>query len=242
MSITLDQILALVGKLDDASGETTPRQRFRGYLEENVKEIGQLRDYVEESLRNRGDQYNRSLQDLVNHIGHFLGFEVVFGRYSGVRDQIGFDGLWKSPTGFRIVIEVKTSETYSIKTATLVGYVNDLIPEEIPSWDAGLGLYVVGRPDPEVRQLENSVLAEKRTGQIRIISAESLLSLAEMMNEYDVSHDDIMDVLRPSGPTINSIVDLMARLVAQPKEPPVVKETAPELKVGGRLLADPRKI
>ena len=35
------------------------------------------------------------------------------------------------------------------------------------------------------------------------------------MNEYDVSHDDVLAVLRPSKPTIAPVVDLMARLVAQ---------------------------
>jgi len=99
----------------------------------------------------------------------------------------------------------------------LVGYVDSLISEkEVPNWDNALGLYVVGRPDPEIRQLENAILAEKRTHQLRIISVESLLSLAEMMNEYDIGHEDILAVIRPSGPTIDTVVDLMARLVAEP--------------------------
>jgi hypothetical protein len=89
--------------------------------------------------------------------------------------------------------------------------------KKIPNWDNALGLYVVGRPDPEIRQLENAILAEKRTHQLRLISVESLLSLTEMMNEYDVSHQDILAVFRPSGPTIDPVVDLMARLVAQPQ-------------------------
>jgi hypothetical protein len=216
MSITLKQILDLVGKLDDSPGDETPRERFRRFLKENVKEVGQVRDYVEECIRTSGDQYNRALQDLVNYIGHFLGFEVIFGRYQGVSGQIGFDGHWKSPTGFHIVVEVKTTEVYAIKTSTLINYVNELISEkEIPDWDSALGLYVIGRPDPKIRQLENSIFAEKRTYQLRIISVESLLSLAEMMNEYDVSHEDILAVIRPSRPVVNQIVDLMARLVAQ---------------------------
>jgi hypothetical protein len=216
MSITLKQILDLVGKLDDSPGDETPRERFRRFLKENVKEVGQVRDYVEECIRTSGDQYNRALQDLVNYIGHFLGFEVIFGRYQGVSGQIGFDGHWKSPTGFHIVVEVKTTEVYAIKTSTLINYVNELISEkEIPDWDSALGLYVIGRPDPKIRQLENSIFAEKRTHQLRIISVESLLSLAEMMNEYDVSHEDILAVIRPSRPVVNQIVDLMARLVAQ---------------------------
>ncbi|GAI10779.1 unnamed protein product, partial [marine sediment metagenome] len=137
---------------------------------------------------------------MVNYVGHFLGFEVTFGRYKGAQGQIGFDGHWISPTGFHIVVEVKTTEAYAIKAATLVNYVNELISEkEIPSWDNALGLYVVGRSDPELRQLENAVVAEKRKDQLRIISGNSLLSLAELMNEYDVSHEDILAVLRPSG-------------------------------------------
>jgi hypothetical protein len=47
---------------------------------------------------------------------------------------------------------------------------------------------------------------------------ESLLSLAEMMTEYDVAHSDILDVLRPSGPRIDPVVDLMTRLVAQSQD------------------------
>lgn len=230
MSIILKQILDLVGKLDDSQGEETPRERFRRFLKENIKEVGQVRDYVQECLRRSGDQYNRALQDLVNHLGRFLGFEVTFGRYHGVQGQIGFDGHWKSSTGFHIVLEVKTTETYAVKAATLVGYVDQLISEKrIPDWENALGLYVVGRPDPEIRPLENAILAEKRTHQLRLISVESLLSLTEMMNEYDVSHDDILAVLRPSGPMIDPVVDLMARLVAQRQvEEPPAREVLPQ--------------
>jgi len=130
MSVTLKQILDLVGKLDDSPGDDTPRERFRRFLKENVKEVGQVRDYVEECIRTSGNQHNRALQDLVNYIGHLLGFEVTFGRYQGVPGQIGFDGHWKSPTGFHIVVEVKTTEVYAIKTSTLINYVNELISEK----------------------------------------------------------------------------------------------------------------
>ena len=232
MNITLTQILNLVGKLDDTPGDETARERFRRYLKDNVSEVGQIRDYIEECLRNSGDQYNRALQDLVNHLASFLGFDVVFGRYHGILGQIGFDGLWKSPTEFFVVAEVKTTEVYAIKTATLLGYVDALISEKkIPNWDHALGLYVMGRPEAELRQLENSVIAEQRIHQLRIISVEPLLSLAELMNEYDIDHEDVLAILKPSSPTIDSVVQLMARLVAQqlaeekPTEKPEVAET-----------------
>jgi hypothetical protein len=237
MSISLNEILGLVGPLDDSPGGETARERLRRFLKSNVKEVGQVRDYVEGCLRQSGDQYSRALQDLVNYIGQFLGFEVTFGRYRGVQGQIGFDGYWRSPTGFHIVVEVKTTEAYAVKAATLVGYVDELISEKrIPNWDAAIGLYVVGRPDPQVRQLENAILAEKRTSQLRIISVDSLLSLAEMMSEFDVSHEDSLAILRPSGPTVDPVVDLMGRLVAQrqaeqpPEQPSPVPEPSGEVK------------
>jgi hypothetical protein len=218
MVLTLDQILNLVGKLDDTQSEDPSRERFRRHLSDYVKDAGQLRDYIEECLRKAGDQYNRALQDLVNYVGHLLEFEVTYGRYHGVAGEIGFDGHWKSPTGFHIVVEVKTTEAYAIKAATLVGYVDALISEKtIPDWERAMGLYVVGRPDPDVRQLENAITAERRTDHLRVISVESLLSLGEMMNEYDVGHKDVLGVLRPSGPTIDPLVDLISGVVAQAK-------------------------
>jgi len=216
MSVSLNEILDLVGPLDDSGGEDTPIERFRRFLRKNVHEVGEIRDHIEQCLRTSGEQYNRALQDLVNYVGEFLGFKVEFGRYRGVQNQIGFDGLWQSPTGLNFVVEVKTTETYAIRTATLVGYVDELISEKrIPSWDVALGLYIVGRPDPELRQLENAIVAEKRTHQLRVISVESLLTLAEIMSEYDVTHEDMLIMLRPSGPGIDALADLIARLVAQ---------------------------
>ncbi|MCD6236361.1 MAG: EVE domain-containing protein [Thermoplasmata archaeon] len=218
MAITLTQILNLVGKLDDTPGEETARERFRKFLKENIKKVGEVRDYIEECLRNKGTQYNRALQDLVNYVGEFLGFKVKYGRYQGVQGEVGFDGHWISPKNFHIVVEVKTTEAYAIKTSTLTGYVDELISEkEISNWENAIGLYVVGRPDPNLKQLENSIIAERRTNQLKIISVNYLLSLAEMMNEYDISHDDILAIFRPSKPTLDPLVDLMTRLVSQSK-------------------------
>jgi hypothetical protein len=59
MSITLHQILALAGKLDDAPGPETPRERFRQFLQANMTKVGEVRDYIEECLRTSGDQLGR---------------------------------------------------------------------------------------------------------------------------------------------------------------------------------------
>ena len=218
MNITLTQVLGLVGKLDDSPGDDTPRERFRRFLKENIKDVGSLRDYIEECLRNSGEQYNYALQDLVNHLGTFLGFEVIFGRYRGAPGEIGFDGHWKSlEEGFHIVVEVKKSEVYSIRTDMLVNYINSLISErKIPDWDHVLGLYVIGKVDPSIKQLENSIIAERRERQLRVISVEALLSLAELKSRFDISHKDILNILRPSMPSLDPLVDTMVRLASAP--------------------------
>jgi len=217
-AIPLLQVLNLVGTLDDSPGDNTARERFRGFLRDSVGSATQIKGYVYECLEHKGAQYNRALQDLVNWLGHLLGFSVNFGRYQGITGQPGHDGHWVSPTGFHVVVEVKTTEVYAIKTATLVGYVDSLVSDKvIPSWETAIGLYVVGTQDPEVKQLENAIVAEKRTGQLRVVGVRSLLSLAEMMERYGVEHGDVLAILRPSEPSVDSLIGLMERLVAGSK-------------------------
>ena len=155
-----------------------------------------------------------------------------FWGYAGLPGQIGHDGIWESKkeqeTRFYVVVEVKTTETYPINTATLTGYVDALIAQRrVSDWESAVGLYVIGRSDPEVRQLENAIVAERRNRQLRVISADSLLSLAEVVNEYDVSHDDVLSLLRPSGPKVDIAIDLIARLVAQATSDVSVPQVAP---------------
>ncbi len=180
--------------------------------------MGQVRDYIEQCLRTSGPQYSRALQDLINHVGSLLGFNVRFGRYAGVQGQIGFDGLWTSPSTLHVIAEVKTTEVYAIKTSTLLNYINELVSEKvIPAESEVLGLYVVGRPDKELNQLQAAIVAEKKSDRLRIASAESLLSLAELMKEYDITHDDVLGLIRPTVPSIDPLIELITKLVAEEK-------------------------
>ena len=234
-AMSLMQVLGLVGDLDDAPGDGTPRERFRRVFLERVTDVGTVRDYVEECLRTTGTNTNRALQDLVNLLGTFLGFDVVYGRYQGIPGQIGHDGLWRSPSGLRVVVEVKTTDAYAIKTATLMGYISALISaQEIPTKRDALGLYVVGRADAELRQVENAIAAEGRTDELRIITVASLLDLADLMQQYDVSHDDVLTILKPSGPRVDPVVDLLSRLVSQEaaEQPIGIYEEAKEAAAG----------
>lgn len=219
-SITLEQVLNLVGTLDDGIGENTARDRFRRFLTDSALTVGTVRDYVESCLRQSGTQYNRALQDLVNHAARLIGFEVTFGRYQGVQGQIGYDGIWRLGN-LAVVVEVKTTDAYTIKTATLTGYIDHLISDkEIRDWDHALGLYLVGRPDAELTQLASAIVAERRTQQLRIATIDSILSLAELVQEGNLERDEAVTLLQPAGPFVDDIVRLLMRVSAKSPSPP----------------------
>ncbi len=228
MAIPLIDVLKLVGTLDDTPGEDTARSRFRNYLQANVSKPGVLRDYIESCCGNSGDQYNRALQDLINRAGELLGFKVDYGRYKGVIGEIGHDGLWSSPAGLFVVAEVKTTDAFSIDTATLLGYVDKLISgKKITDREHALGLYIIARPDHDLAQLENSIVAEQHVNQLRLMSAESLLKLTELACEYGIEHEKLLMLIRPSGPRLDSVIDLMAELIAQEKQGPEIPSSEP---------------
>lgn len=212
---TLEQILGLVGTLDDSPGDDTARERFRFYLRNSLGSIGDVRDFVEACLRNKGSQYDRALQDLVNHSASLLGFSVEYGRYRGVTNDIGHDGLWVW-NDFTFVVEVKTTDVYSIQTATLIGYVDRLISAgRIPDWSHALGLYVFGRTDSDLKQLANTIYAENRTRQLRIATIDSILSLAELVQEGQISTAEVATILRPGGVFVSDTVSLLARIASR---------------------------
>ena len=133
-----------------------------------------------------------------------------YGRYRGVRNEIGFDGLWKSPTnGWSIVVETKTTDTYTVKTATLLGYINSLVSKGRIARENALGLYVQGRPDAATNQLENAITVEGRDKQLRLIGVPALIGLLELKQEYSLSHDTVLDLLLPSPIRIDPLVELI---------------------------------
>jgi hypothetical protein len=92
-----------------------------------------------------------------------------------------------------------------------------------------MGLYVVGRAEAALTQLENAILAERRTQQLRVITVESLLSIAELVQDERISQDEAVILLKPTSPFVDDIVRLIARVAATPPGDPRVPQTGDAL-------------
>ncbi|NUP99386.1 MAG: EVE domain-containing protein [Armatimonadetes bacterium] len=217
--MTLDDLLDVVGTLDDAGGDDAARVRFRRHIAKHVQKAGPLRDHVQSCLRSKGPQYHRALQDLVNHAGSLIGFDVEYGRYAGVAGEIGHDGLWKADD-FALVIEVKTTDAFSIKTAVLLNYINELVSAgRLTTPGKTCGLYVVGRADQQANQLEAAIIAENNSDRLRVASVESILNLVELVEAGVVTRTEALMLLRPSGVWVDDLVALLSRATSEQAVP-----------------------
>ena len=240
-AIDLVTLLKLVGTLTDSTDPSSASARFREYLRTDVSSISELRAYVETALSSTGDQYNKALQDLINHAGYLLGFDVVFGRYRGVSGQIGFDGLWRSPTQRSLVVEVKTTDVYTVKTSTLLGYINDLVSEgELQVPDQATGLYVYGRFDAATSQLEKAIIAEKRSERLRVLSADALMKLVELQQQYELDHETVFQLLLPPPVRVDPIIDLLFDITSQERRAAV--EEVPSVAVPQAAAVDETQV
>jgi hypothetical protein len=203
---TIQQIVAYLGdgKLRD---ESACSKELREYLTSQSSE--KLSEYVRQCLDEKFEKSGLVLQDVVNEIGRRLGYAVTHGRYQGVTNDIGFDGLWEAANS-RIVVEVKTTDAYRINLDTIHGYVKKL---EVARPAAALehsSLIVVGRQD--TGDLEAQVRGSRHAWSTRLISADALVKLMYINEEVDDTAlvERIRRVLAPFEYTrVDNIVDLL---------------------------------
>jgi len=230
MNLDLPELLTLVGRLDDAPGIDAPRERFRRFLVEQVTGVAAIRSMLDQTHTSLGDQHARARQDLILLLGQFLGFEVAFGSYQATPGSVRFEGHWRSRRRARIAIEVRSEQTADTDIDTLARTVNALtasLPGD--SGERWVGLCVTTPFYASVRRLETQ-LAQRALHDIRCISLDSLLWLADMFAAHRVDHDDVVRLLT-SGPDSDFMVSLMRRLTessgADDEVSPAVRDNDP---------------
>ena len=145
----------------------------------------------------------------MNELGRRLDYKVENGLYSGKIGSIGHDGLWRSPEGEAIVLEVKTTDAYRISIDTIATYRRKLIASGAIGEGSSV-LIVVGRQD--TGELEAQVRGSKHAWDVRLISAEALSKLVEIKENSDESETarKIRGVLIPVEYTkIDALVDVI---------------------------------
>jgi hypothetical protein len=211
MKLDLSELLMLLGRLDDAPGADTPRDRYRRYLTRQLTTVQSVRELLDQTQVALGEQHARARQDLVALLGRFLGFEVAFGTYDSAPGAVRLEGHWRSRRRARIALEVRGEQTADAGIDTLARTVTALAAS-LPA-DAGerwVGLCVT-TPFYAARQRLETQVAHRAAGDIRAVSLDSLLWLAEMSEAQRVDHNDVLRLLT-SGPDSDFMVQLMRRL------------------------------
>ncbi len=214
MSITLDEVLLMVGRLDDTPGFDTPRERFRRFISTHVADVHLARAFLEQCQRSLGEQHNRALKDLVTLLGRFFGLETAFGSYTPFPGALRYDGHWRYPGKLNIVLEVRTDQTYGADFDSLSRSVAALAAS--PPSAANVpprGLSVVSCHYPRRAVLEQAFASGRPGEPIKVASIRSLLTLADMVDTGRVTHAEILRILS-CDLAVDFLVELLERTAA----------------------------
>jgi len=205
LKMNLETIVKMAGDGHLKDGSETSIE-FRQFLSEVEGE--KLAEYATYCIENAFTNSGQILQDVINEIGRRLGFKAENGRYQGVRNDIGFDGIWNAD-GFDLVVEVKTTDAYTIKLDVIAAYRDKLVEAGRVRKDSPI-LLVIGRNDTQ--SLEAQVRGSKHAWSMRIIGVDALIKLMEvnLTTSSEEVTEKIHTILQPIEYTrIDKIVDVI---------------------------------
>lgn len=206
LSLSIEQIVAMAGNgklLDDSECS----KELRAFLSQVPSE--KLADYADHCLTSGFNKSGMVLQDIVNELGRRLDYVVTNGRYQGTSNTIGNDGLWRSPDGHDILVEVKTTDAYRVPLNTIASY-RDKLRGADKIDDSNSMLLVVGRED--TGELEAQVRGSRHAWDMRLISVDSLVHLVKLKEstEAAITGSKIRSVLIPLEYTrLDALIDVM---------------------------------
>jgi hypothetical protein len=228
VELTLDRIVELAGDWADGSRAS---EQFRGIIEDEQTTTAEIEAFLNEAIQGSETHHNRALQDLVNNIGARLGFTIEYGIYQGTTDQIGYDGHWMSTATdppSHLIVETKSSTTYSINPTQAGEYMEELEQREELERSQVYGLYVVG--DDEIDTIANTILGSAYRDRMRVITAQRLLDLLSIQEESGLRHTQVLDVLLPiNAVDVGTLVGLLEDVIESTEEEHTVTSNGREL-------------
>jgi hypothetical protein len=206
LKLTIEQVVSNAGDgiLRDQSSCSDELRTFLSAVPSD-----RLFDYARHCLESAYNKKGLVLQDIVHELGRRLDFEVENGLYQGRRNAIGFDGIWRYQDQPDLIVEVKTTDYFTISLDTLADYKERLFVESKVPRTAST-LIVVGREDTGA--LEAQVRGSRFAWEMRLISIERLIKLVQIKEKSDdpATIQQIRQLLQPFEYTkIDRIIDVI---------------------------------
>ena len=233
---TVEQVVATAGDgaLKDGSVCSQELRDFLPYVSTEA-----LASYVDHCLLSSFPKSGLVLQDLVNELGRRLDYRVTPGRYQGSPTAIGFDGIWRSPEGHSVVVEVKTTDVYRISLDTLASYRRKLEESQQITSSSSI-LIVVGRQD--TGELEAQVRGSRHAWDVRLISAEALLKVVRLKQTAESAEtgEKIRNLLVPTEYTrLDGMIDVMFTAAREVEEGALESASVEQGSVAETVSIDP---
>jgi len=212
VQLTLEQLLSVVGTLDDSPGFDTARERFRRFITKRIATFAELRQLIEQCLQLPGMQSHRALEDLVLTLGRFLDFEVVFGRYDPTSILTG--GGWRARRELFIHVAVWTSHTPTIDLAQLTSGNPKEGRSSAGDGESRVGLGIVTPLFPATARLRD-LTSNPTEIPVYALSLNWLLQLTEMVVQGRVNQSFIVALLTRT-PMLDDLVSGLDTLLNTP--------------------------
>ena len=212
MDFTVDQVLSIIGRLDDRPGFDTPRERFRRLLRERMTTLESARLFIQQCREYGGEQSHRALQDAIVLAGRFLGFDASFGQYHHDPGAMPTHGTWLTRRRLRATVIVCTDQATAIDL--------DTVSRALLEGDGAaphIAILVVTSFYAARDRLERSLAAGAHPN-IRLVSLDGLLRLCDMVAGGRLAPDNVLQVLNPAI-TLDAQVDLLQRLATPSPSP-----------------------
>lgn len=211
MDFTLDQMLSIIGRLDDRPGFDSPRERFRRLLNERAATVDAARHLVQQCREQAGEQSHRALQDTVCLAGRFLGFDTTFGRYQHDPGAVPNHGIWRSRRRLDVHLIVCTDQTHDLDPDTVARAITDG-EDHTPR----MALLVMTAFYAGSSRLEHR-LSSGEHPRLRLITLPGLLRLCGMAADGRIAHPDVLQLFNPTT-TLDARLDLLDRAATGPRD------------------------
>jgi hypothetical protein len=225
LNLSIEQVVVNAGDgiLRDQSACSVEFREFLGKVP-----VESLFGYAHHCLDKGFNRSGLVLQDIVNEFGRRLEFQVEDGFYQGTPKTVGFDGIWRVQGEPDLVIEVKTTDSFTVDLDTHARYKERLLSEGRLSKNAST-LIVVGRRDTGA--LEAQIRGSRYAWDMRLISVERLIKLVQINEKSDDPNTlkQIRQLLQPFEYTkIDRIIDVIFTTAADVEAQQELEQEIPE--------------